>query len=138
MREEAKGLAASEEELLLLALFGEEAEPLLRSIRERSGGEESLAAGGVDLAAARGDGLDDLRLEGLAGEERQALGDAVLVTQEGLILGDDLAHRGLDASEVLVAEAGAVRQLEVVVEAIFDDRSDGEEGARPESEHGLG
>ena len=33
LREDAEGLAASEEELLLLALFGEEAEPLLRSIR---------------------------------------------------------------------------------------------------------
>ncbi len=52
LRVEAGGLAASEEELLLLALFGEEAEPLLRSIRERSGGEESLAAGGVDQARA--------------------------------------------------------------------------------------
>jgi oxaloacetate decarboxylase alpha subunit len=48
LRGEAGGLASSEEELLLLALFGEEAEPLLRAIRERSGGEESLAAGGVD------------------------------------------------------------------------------------------
>ncbi len=35
LREEAGGIAASEEELLLLALFGEEAEPLLRSIRSR-------------------------------------------------------------------------------------------------------
>ena len=48
LRDQAGGLASSEEELLLLALFGEEAEPLLRAIRERSGGEESLAAGGVD------------------------------------------------------------------------------------------
>ncbi len=37
LRDEAGGLAASEEELLLLALFGEEAEPLLRAIRERVG-----------------------------------------------------------------------------------------------------
>jgi oxaloacetate decarboxylase alpha subunit len=50
LREDADGLASSEEELLLLALFGEEAEPLLRAIRERSGGDESLAAGGVDQA----------------------------------------------------------------------------------------
>ena len=48
LREEAKGLAASDEELLLLALFGSEAEPLLRSIRRRAGGDESLAAAGVD------------------------------------------------------------------------------------------
>jgi oxaloacetate decarboxylase alpha subunit len=52
LRREAVGLASSEEELLLLALFGEEAEPLLRSIRERSGGEESLAAHGVDQERA--------------------------------------------------------------------------------------
>ncbi len=36
----AEGLASSEEELLLLALFGEEAEPLLQSIRQRARGEE--------------------------------------------------------------------------------------------------
>jgi oxaloacetate decarboxylase (Na+ extruding) subunit alpha len=52
LRDEAEGLASSEEELLLLALFGEEAEPLLRSIRERSGGDESLGASGVDRARA--------------------------------------------------------------------------------------
>jgi oxaloacetate decarboxylase alpha subunit len=52
LREEAGGLAASEEELLLLALFGEEAEPLLKSIRERAGGDESLGASGVDRARA--------------------------------------------------------------------------------------
>jgi oxaloacetate decarboxylase alpha subunit len=52
LRADAEGLASSEEELLLLALFGEEAEPLLRSIRERSGGDESLGARGVDQARA--------------------------------------------------------------------------------------
>jgi oxaloacetate decarboxylase alpha subunit len=40
LRTRAQGLAASEEELLLLALFGEEAEPLLQSIRRRGGGED--------------------------------------------------------------------------------------------------
>ena len=52
LRDEADGLAASEEELLLLALFGEEAEPLLRAIRERSSGDESLAASGLDQERA--------------------------------------------------------------------------------------
>ena len=52
VRDEAKGLAASEEELLLLALFGDEAEPLLQAIRERSSGEESLLGGGVDQTRA--------------------------------------------------------------------------------------
>jgi oxaloacetate decarboxylase alpha subunit len=40
LRVQAQGLAASEEELLLLALFGEEAEPLLQSIRRRTGSDE--------------------------------------------------------------------------------------------------
>ena len=47
IREEAVGLAASEEELLLLGLFGEEAEPLLQTIRGRASGE-GLAGGAVD------------------------------------------------------------------------------------------
>src|SRR5213079_3726437 len=52
LRAEAEGLASSEEELLLLALFGEEAEPLLASIRGRAQRDESLAAGGVDQRQA--------------------------------------------------------------------------------------
>lgn len=52
VRDQAEGLASSEEELLLLGLFGEEAEPLLHTIRGRSAGEESLGAGGVDQARA--------------------------------------------------------------------------------------
>src|SRR5262249_40008873 len=43
VREQAAGLAASEEELLLLALFGEAAEPLLHSIRGRGRREEADA-----------------------------------------------------------------------------------------------
>jgi oxaloacetate decarboxylase (Na+ extruding) subunit alpha len=52
VREQAEGLASSEEELLLLGMFGDDAEPLLRTIRGRSSGEESLAGGGVDAARA--------------------------------------------------------------------------------------
>ena len=52
LREEAEGLAASEEELLLLALFDDEAEPLLQAIRGRASGDESLSASGVDQARA--------------------------------------------------------------------------------------
>jgi oxaloacetate decarboxylase (Na+ extruding) subunit alpha len=49
---EAEGLAASDEELLLLALFGDEARPLLEAIRGRFSGDDSLAASGVDQARA--------------------------------------------------------------------------------------
>jgi oxaloacetate decarboxylase alpha subunit len=52
VRAQAGGLASSEEELLLLGLFGDDAEPLLRTIRGRSTGEETLSAGGIDQARA--------------------------------------------------------------------------------------
>jgi len=45
LRADAEGLAASEEELLLLALYGEAAEPLLRSVRARGRRDDSEAAG---------------------------------------------------------------------------------------------
>jgi oxaloacetate decarboxylase (Na+ extruding) subunit alpha len=45
LRREAGGLAASEEELLLLALFGEEAEPLLETIRGRGQRDDEAAHG---------------------------------------------------------------------------------------------
>ncbi|MBV8479862.1 MAG: acetyl-CoA carboxylase biotin carboxyl carrier protein [Actinobacteria bacterium] len=51
VREQAEGMAASEEELLLLGLFGEDAERLLRGIRGRASGErDDLDA--VDKARA--------------------------------------------------------------------------------------
>jgi oxaloacetate decarboxylase (Na+ extruding) subunit alpha len=52
LREEAEGIASSEEELLLLALFGEEAEPLLQSIRSRGTEPETLAGAGLDRREA--------------------------------------------------------------------------------------
>jgi oxaloacetate decarboxylase (Na+ extruding) subunit alpha len=52
VRDAAEGLASSDEELLLLALFGEEAEPLLRSIRSRGGDAESLARAGLEQGEA--------------------------------------------------------------------------------------
>ena len=52
IRADAEGLASSEEELLLLALFGEEAAPLLRTIRARTRKDETLGAGGVDQTRA--------------------------------------------------------------------------------------
>jgi oxaloacetate decarboxylase alpha subunit len=52
LREEAKGIASSEEELLLLALFGDEAEPLLESIRTRAAEPESLAGAGIERREA--------------------------------------------------------------------------------------
>jgi oxaloacetate decarboxylase alpha subunit len=52
LREDAAGLASSEEELILLALFGEEAQPLLNTIRARASGEDLLVGGAVDQTRA--------------------------------------------------------------------------------------
>jgi oxaloacetate decarboxylase alpha subunit len=51
LKERYTGLAASEEDLLLVALFGEDAEPLLRAIRSR-GRDEALERGSVDASRA--------------------------------------------------------------------------------------
>ena len=51
LRDDARGLAASDEELLLLALFGDEAEALLHAVRGRARGDEGLA-GTVDQSRA--------------------------------------------------------------------------------------
>jgi oxaloacetate decarboxylase alpha subunit len=53
VRAEADGLAASEEELVLIALFGEEAEPLLRNIRARHTRDETLTSGVEQSRAER-------------------------------------------------------------------------------------
>ncbi len=52
VREAAEGLASSEEDLVLLAMFGGEAEPLLRSIRQRHSREATLLGGDVDVQRA--------------------------------------------------------------------------------------
>ena len=51
VREQTQGLASSEEELLLVGLFGDDAEALLQGIRARAGGDEA-AARGVDRSRA--------------------------------------------------------------------------------------
>ena len=97
-----------------------------------------LADGGVHLVVTGTHRLDDLSFEGLVHKEGEPLVDGVLVTDERLVLGHDLAHSGLDAAQVVVAEVGPTRELEVVVEAVLDDRADGVVGTRPQAEHRLG
>ncbi len=52
LREDAEGLASSEEELILLALFPDDAPRLLETIRARAGGDEGLVRGSVDQSRA--------------------------------------------------------------------------------------
>ncbi|MGH3077508.1 MAG: acetyl-CoA carboxylase biotin carboxyl carrier protein, partial [Gaiellaceae bacterium] len=58
VREQAEGLAASEEELVLIAMFGTEAEELLRMIRARHSRDTVLVA--EDADAERGERIREL------------------------------------------------------------------------------
>ena len=58
VREQAEGLAASEEELVLIAMFGTDAEELLRTIRARHSRDTVLVA--EDADAERGERIREL------------------------------------------------------------------------------
>ncbi len=83
------------------------------------------------------DALDDLELVGLVGEDVEGLVGSDLRAHERLVLLDDLAHTGLDGGEVAVGKRRSTGQLEVVVEAILDRRSDRELGAGEQLGHRL-
>ena len=94
-------------------------------------GADLGGVGGIDL-------LDDLDLVGLVGELAHRVVAGELFAHEGLVGGDDLAHARLDALEVVVGEVLAVRQLEVVVEAVLDRGADRVLRAGKEIGDGLG
>jgi hypothetical protein len=77
-------------------------------------------------------------LEGLVGEDLEPLLQRVHVADEGLVLLDDEPHLRVNAVQVVIAEVGPVRQLEVVVEAVLYHRPDGVLGPGPEPADGLG
>ena len=58
VREQAEGLAASEEELVLIAMFGSDAEQLLKVIRARHSRDSALVA--EDADAERGERIREL------------------------------------------------------------------------------
>ncbi len=68
----------------------------------------------------------------------EGLAFAPLLAFEGLVGGDDLAHGGLDAREVVFAEPDAAGEVDVVVEAVFDDGTDAQLAARVEPLDGFG
>src|SRR5688500_8828334 len=81
LRQDAAGLATREEELLLLALFGEEAEALLATIRARARvGEEAEALLTTSRARARGD--EGLVVGALDQSRAERLKELVRVVQE--------------------------------------------------------
>ena len=77
------------------------------------------------------------RLYGWSVEHRERGGAIDLLALERLVGLHDLAHARLDAREVVLREVLAVREREVVVEAVLDRRADGVLGARVEVGDGL-
>ena len=70
VREQAEGLAASEEELVLIAMFGSDAEELLKVIRARHSRDSVLVA--EDADAERGVGEIEIEDEGMRVSVRRA------------------------------------------------------------------
>ncbi len=104
---------------------------------------------GERAVAVERDGLDSLVLHevldqldlvvlvlGLEALER--LLDAHVAALERLVRLHVLAHRGLDARQVLLGQLGPLGELEVVVEAVLDRRADADLHARVELQDRLG
>ena len=118
VREQAEGLAASEEELVLIAMFGTDAEELLRRIRSRHSREASLVA--EDADAERGEqirelvrivqesGVGEIEIEdeGMRVSVRRADEPALPLAQSGVTA---LVEGAVTASEPVAAGNGAVR-----------------------------
>src|ERR1017187_5684545 len=91
----------------------------------------------VARKAALGNARDDLDLERivLRLEDRDGLGLRHLLADDGVVLGDDSLHLGLDFLEVPGRERPA--RVEVVIEAVFDGRADADLDAREEALDGV-
>jgi oxaloacetate decarboxylase alpha subunit len=101
VREAAEGLAASEEDLVLLAMFGDEAEPLLHSIRMRHSREGSLMLGDVDATRAE-------RIRELVKIVQESGVGEIEIEDEGM----RVSVRRADESAVAVAPLAAIAEGE--------------------------
>ena len=80
----------------------------------------------------------DLVVLPLANEALERLADRDVLAHEPLVGLDVLAHLRLDRLEVVLRERHALRELEVVVEAVLDRRGRSRLRARIQLEHRLG
>ena len=90
------------------------------------------------ICVCRLDTLDDLDFVRLICKQFLCFGHRVFRTCEWLVLLDDLLHLFLDDAQVVIGEGLAVRQVEVVVEAVLDGRANRELGAGIQLRHRLG
>ena len=106
LRANARGLASSEEDLLLLALFGEEVEPLLRSIRGRTEPEP----------AADGDSARERQIRSVV-EILQETGVGEITIEEN---GVRISVRSLPELAPVVVNAAGAGALDAPIEAVRD------------------
>jgi oxaloacetate decarboxylase alpha subunit len=140
VRAEAEGLAASEEELVLIALFGDEAETLLRTIRARHSRDDALSGGGLEQT--RAERIRELvrivQESGVAEVEIEDEGMRVSVRrrdeQPPLQVLAPLAEEEPAEPPVVPAPAGATIRVESPMVGVFYRRS--EPGAPPYVEVG--
>jgi oxaloacetate decarboxylase (Na+ extruding) subunit alpha len=123
VRAEAVGLAASEEELVLIALFGEEAETLLHNIRSRHTREDALPTGVDQSRAERIRELVQIVQEsGVAEVEIEDNGMRVSVrrSEEGPIqAGAPLAQEDPTELPLLVSTLAATIRIESPMVGVF-------------------
>ena len=98
VRAQAEGLASSEEELLLLGLFGEEAERLLRAIRGRATGAETLDSAVERARAERIREVVRIVQESGVGE--------VTIEEDGMRVSVRRTHEGAAPAALAPAAAG--------------------------------
>jgi oxaloacetate decarboxylase alpha subunit len=115
LRTRAAGLASSEEELLLMGLFGEEAEPLLQTIRGRSSREDTLVGGTVDQARA-----EKIR-EVVRIVQESGVAEVTIEEPDGL----RVSVRRSDEAPPAVPESTAPLAVEEPAELPVEPRSDG-------------
>jgi oxaloacetate decarboxylase alpha subunit len=124
VRQEAEGLAASEEELVLIALFGEEAEALLRTIRARHTRDDR---GETTLEKTREQQIRDLvrivQESGVAEVEIEDEGMRVSVRREeqrpALQIAAPLAEEEPGDLPVVPAAAAGVTRVESPMVGVF-------------------
>jgi oxaloacetate decarboxylase alpha subunit len=108
VREAAEGLASSEEDLVLLAMFGEEAETLLQTIRQRHSREASLLGGDVD--AQRGERIREL----VKIVQESGVGE-IEIEDEGMRVSVRRADEPVVALPVTMATANDVAEQSAVI-----------------------
>ena len=108
-------------------------------------GRDDLAAFGflaVLVHRAFDQALDQLQLVGFVAKQLAGLVGTDLPVHKRMLAADDAAHAPFNLLQVLRQEgAGPVpihAQVEVVVEAVLNRRSDGQAGIRIQFAHGLG